>query len=580
MFKKILAYGANDKKRLYLSIFNCMISVSFSIVPYFMIYLLISRLVNDQPFTVSYLILIAGTITVSLVLESILYVKGLDYSHVFAFNVLEKIRSSLQEKLEQLPIGYVQGKGKGTMKKVFVDDVDSMETLLAHAVPEGIANLMISIFVIISMLVIDIRLGLLALVTMPIALFAFFYMFKVGKANMADYFASGQHMNNTIIEYINGMEVIKVFNQEGQYFGKFKESITNYKDKTLAWYKACWPSMSVYTIMFSSTALVMLPAGSYLVYSQSAELSQLILVFCLSTSLGIPLLRLISFVPALTQINYKIEVLESVMEEELIQTDSKAFNGSNYDVTFDGVSFSYDEEAVISNLSLTAKEGETTALVGESGSGKSTLAKLLVHYYDVGDGRITIGGQDIRELSLKTLGNLVSYVSQDVYLFNQSIFENIRIGNPQATEEEVLTAAEKAQCLSIFEHLPEGIHTIVGTRGDKLSGGEKQRICIARALLKDAPIVLLDEAMAYIDAENEKVISQAIAELSKQKTMITIAHRLKNIMNSETIYCLDKGVVETAGTHHDLLDQSDIYRKLWDASIKSENWQPKGSEAG
>lgn len=578
MFKKILAYGENEKKSMYISILQCIFSVAFSIVPYFMIYLLISRLVDDQPFTVSYVGIIAAIITVSLILESILYVTGLGNSHVFAFRVLEEIRRSLQEKLEQLPIGYVEDKGKGTMKKVFVDDIDSMETLLAHAIPEGIANLTISIFVIISMLLIDIRLGLLALVTIPIALVAFFYMFKIGKSKMADYFTAGQHMNNTIIEYINGMEVVKVFNQEGQYFGKFKESILNYRDKTLAWYKACWPSMSVYTIMFSSTALVMLPVGSYLVLSQSAELSQLVLTFCLASSLGIPLLRLISFVPALMQINYKIEVLESVMEEEPIKTGTSEFTGANYDVTFNNISFNYDDEVVVNNLTLTAKEGETTALVGESGSGKSTLAKLLVHYYDVGTGSITIGGQDISELSLKTLGNLVSYVSQDVYLFKQSILENIRIGNPRATDEEVMEVAQRAQCVSIFENLSEGIHSIVGTRGDKLSGGERQRICIARALLKDSPIVLLDEAMAYIDAENETLINQALTELSEGKTIITIAHRLMNIMDSEKIYVLEKGNIESEGSHSDLVVSSSIYQKLWNAAIKSENWQPKGGE--
>lgn len=580
MFKKILSYAEKDKRKLHLSVLLCIVSVAFSIVPYFMIYLLISRLVNNQPFTISYLGMIAAVVAVSLILESLLYVKGLDHSHVFAFRVLEKIRIRLQEKLEILPIGYVQDKGKGTMKKVFVDDIDSMETLLAHAIPEGIANLTISIFVIISMLLVDIRLGLLALVTMPIALFAFFFMFKIGKNGMADYYTAGQHMNNTIIEYINGMEVVKIFNQEGQYFGKFKNSIFNYRDKTLAWYKACWPSMSTYTVMFSSTALVMLPLGSYLVLSQRADLSELVLVFCLSTSLGIPLLRLISFVPALVQINYKIEGLEAVMDEEPVQTANNAFTGENYNVTFENISFSYEDEPVVNQLTLTAKEGETTAFVGESGSGKSTLAKLLVHYYDVNDGSITIGGQDIRELSLKTLGELVSYVSQDVYLFNQSIFENIRIGNPRATDEEVMEAAKRAQCMSIFENLSEGIHTIVGARGDKLSGGERQRICIARALLKDAPIVLLDEAMAYIDSENEKRINQAMAELAERKTVITIAHRLRHIMNSEKIYVLEKGNIEAAGSHEELLQSSSIYHKLWNAAIKSEKWQPKGGEVG
>lgn len=576
MFKKILKYSGNENRLLKVSIFQSILSVVCSIIPYFMTYLVIDRLVTNQEMDGRFLLIIGITVLVTLILQNIFYLTGLSNSHIFAFNVLQNIRESLQEKLEALPIGYIQDKGKGTMKQVFVEDIDSIETLLAHAIPEGISNLLVTLIVIISMLFVDIRLGLLSLASFPIAIAGFMFMFKIGSKYMAEYYAAGQNMNNNIIEYINGMEVVKVFNQDGHYFGKYKESILNYRDKTISQYKATRPSVATYRVMFAASSLALLPVGSYLVMNQSASISNLVLVFCLATSLGAPLLRLVSFLPALMQINYKIDELENVMNFEPLQVGDNEFTGENYDVSFQNIEFSYDDTPVVRDLTLTAKEGETTAFVGESGSGKSTLAKLLVHYYDPNSGKITIGGQDIRELSLSTLGSLVSYVSQDVFLFNQSILENIRIGNPSATDEDVLEAARQAQCLSIFEHLPNGIHTVVGDKGGKLSGGEKQRISIARAFLKNSPIFLLDEAMAYIDSENEKVITQAINKLAENKTVITIAHRLKSIKDSERIYVLNKGRVECFGTHEGILSESETYQKLWNAAIKSEMWQPKG----
>lgn len=576
MFKKILKYSGNDNKLLKISIFQSILSIICSIIPYFITYLVIDKLVTNQKMEGGFLAIAASIVFVMLILQNIIYLIGLNNSHIFAFNVLQNIRESLQERLEVLPIGYIQDKGKGTIKQVFVEDIDSIEMLLAHAIPEGISNLLVTLIVIVMMLLADIRLGLLALAAFPIAIAGFMSMFKIGSKYMAEYYAAGQNMNNNIIEYVNGMEVVKVFNQDGYYFGKYKESILNYRDKTISQYKATRSSVATYSVMFTASELALLPIGSYLVMNQSASISNLVLVLCLATSLGTPLLRLVSFLPALMQINYKIDELENIMNCEPLQVGNNEFTGKNYNVSFENVVFSYDDTPVVDDLSLTAKEGETTALVGESGSGKSTLAKLLVHYYDPHSGKITIGGQDIRELSLFTLSSLVSYVSQDVFLFNQSIFENIRLSKPTATDEEVIEAAMKAQCLSIFEHLPNGIHTIVGAKGDKLSGGEKQRISIARAFLKNSPILLLDEATAYIDAENEKLIRRVINQLAENKTVIMIAHRLKNIKDSQRIYILNKGKVECFGSHEEILSESKTYQQLWHAAIKSEMWQPKG----
>ncbi|MCH3964476.1 MAG: ABC transporter ATP-binding protein/permease [Clostridium sp.] len=580
MFSKIIQYADSHKNKIYLSILQCFLSVAFGIIPFFMSYQIIVRVTEFEELDVQYILVRIAVVILSLILQAIYYSKGLNNSHKAAYNILHRIRVSLQGKLEKLPLGYVQGMGVGGLKKMFTDDIEGIEVLLAHAIPEGIANCMIPILVIISMLFVDWRLALLSLAAMPFGIIAFFTMFSIGKSSMEPYYNAGTRMNNTIVEYINGMEVVKVFNQGGEYFGRYRNDILNYRDKTLSWYKSCWPSMSAYKVLIPANAIVMLPVGAYMVINGMVNLSDLILIFCLSSGIGIPLLRLVSFLPALTQLNYKIGNLEKIMDQKPIETGSGSFNGDNYDIKFDNISFAYEDEEVIKDLSLEAKEKEVTALVGESGSGKSTLAKLLVHYYDVLSGSITIGGQDIRNFSLEILGNLISYVSQDNYLFNISLLENIRIGNPKATDKQVLLAAEKAQCMDIIENLPQGYNTIVGGAGNKLSGGEKQRICLARALLKNAPIVVLDEATSFIDSKNEELMNEAIRETVKEKTLIVIAHRLKTISDADKIYVLKDGKIESEGKHEELIEHSEIYKMLWNAGIKSERWNPKGEEYG
>ncbi len=284
--------------------------------------------------------------------------------------------------------------------------------------------------------------------------------------------------------------------------------------------------------------------------------------------------------PALPQLNYKITALEQVLSSEALKETNAAFNGKDYTVDFDKVSFSYGEQEVIHNVSFTAKEGEMTALVGESGSGKSTLAKLLVHYYELNNGSISIGGQNICEMSLEALNDKIAYVAQDQYLFNISIMENIRLGRQDATDEEVMEAAKKAQCMEFIERLPKGFYTSVGDSGNQLSGGQRQRITLARAILKNAPIVILDEATAFADPENEEKIEQAITELVKDKTLLVIAHRLSSIKDAQQICIMDNGSIAFKGTHSELLESSPIYKKLWNAGENSARWQLKEKKEG
>lgn len=573
MFQKILEYAGPYKKKTYLSGLVILIAVAISILPFIFVYQIITPFILGEKiavFDIGYRVLGVG---ICLFLHAVLYVKGLTMSHEAAYNILMRIRFYLQEQMEKLPLGTIEEKGTGSLKRMFVDDVDGMEMLLAHALPEGLGNAAIPVFIYISLFVIDWKLALMSLASLPIGLAAMIAMYASGMKNMEAYYQSGKIMNNTIIEYINGMEVVKVFNKDGESYHRFEKDIKNYRDFTLEWYKACWPWMAVYNSILPCTLILTLPLGSWFVLRGYSTIQDLILVMCLSLSLGLPLLKSLSFLPSLPQINYKIETLEKMMGAKPLEETEDEFTGTGHEIKFQNVSFSYENEEVIHGVDFTIHQGCKTALVGESGSGKSTLAKLLVHYYDTKEGNITIGGQDIRKMSLKALNQQISYVSQDPYLFHISLKENIRIGKPTASDEEVLEAAAKAQCMEFIQKLPEGMDTLAGTGGRQLSGGQKQRIGLARAILKDAPIMILDEAMAFTDPENEQKMEKAMAEASKGKTLLVIAHKIPSVQDADQICVMNHGQLEGVGTHEELMKTSCEYQKLWKASVDSIQWK-------
>ncbi len=293
--------------------------------------------------------------------------------------------------------------------------------------------------------------------------------------------------------------------------------------------------MALYSAILPCVALVMLPVGTLFVINGTSTIADLVLVFCLSLSIGTPLLKALAFAGKIPQLGYKIDEVEKAMDNEPLKSAGNPFIGNSHIVSFEDVRFAYKEQEVLHGVSLELKEGTLTALVGESGSGKSTLAKLLVHYYDLNGGRITLGGQDITDMSIETLNDNISYVSQEQFLFNTTLYENILIGDPTASREQVLAAANKAQCTEFLERLPDGIDTMAGDGGKQLSGGERQRISLARAILKNAPVIVLDEATAFIDPENEEKMNAAIAEIIRGKTVLVIAHRLQTIVNADRI---------------------------------------------
>ena len=604
MLKSVAPYIGKYKKYTVIASVLTTLGIIANVAPYFFLYQLILPLTRHQLPDFHFVVVRVLWIFACLAFYAISYTTGLCFSHVSAYNTLKNIRISLKSKLENQPLGNIKEMGTGQIKRVFTDDIDQIELLLAHAIPEGIANLLVPLIVIIAMFIVDWRLALLTLAIIPIGVFAMSMMMKAGMSKMGAYYESAKKMNNTIIEYVNGMEAIKVFNKDGDSFRRFGDAVRGYRDFTLAWYKVCWPWMAVYNSTLPCLAFFTLPVGALLVLNGTIDLSQLLLVLCMSFSIGSSILRALSFGGKIPQLDYKIAELEKMMNGEAIKQGTHSFEGKNYDIEFKDVTFSYKKNCrvkpdndtnikpdndkgsnmsssgltrgsseVLHGINLTLKQGTTTALIGESGSGKSTLAKLLVHFYDLDSGSIKIGGQDITDMSIEALNDQISYVAQEQFLFNTSLYENILIGRPTASREEVLDAAHRAQCDEFLARFPKGIDTMAGDSGKQLSGGERQRISLARAILKNAPVIVLDEATAFMDPENEEKMNAAIAEIVKDKTVIVIAHRLSSIKNADKICVLKAGNVIAQGTHEELMKNCEEFQKLWAASTAAAEWR-------
>ncbi len=575
VFKKVAPYIGEYKKYTVLAAFMMIIGIVANVLPYFFLYQIIAPLTRGETVTFSFIMMRVLYVAICEVIYSFSYVQGLSFSHLSAYNTLKNIRISLQGKLEKQPLGNIQELGTGRIKKVFTDDIDQIELLLAHAIPEGIANIVVPVIIIILMFLMDWRLGLLSLVPLVVGMFAMGMMMSIGMKDMNNYYESAARMNNTIIEYINGMEVVKVFNKDGDSYKRFGDVVRDYRDFTLAWYKVCWPWMAIYSSVLPCLVLLILPVGSVMVLGGTVTLDRLVLVCCMSFAVGPSVLKALNFAGKFPQLSYKITELENLMSHPPLKEGTENFKGDTHDVVFENVHFGYDDKEVLHGVDLTLKQGTTTALVGESGSGKSTMAKLLVHYYDLSSGKIKIGGQDITDMTLKALNDQVAFVSQEQFLFNTSLYENILIGRPDATREEVLDAARRAQCNEFLERLPEGIETKAGDGGKQLSGGERQRISLARAILKDAPIIVLDEATAFMDPENEEKMNAALDEIVKNKTVLVIAHRLSTIKNADNICVMKDGQCIAADKHEELIDTCQEYKKLWNASVSASTWRIK-----
>ena len=578
----VFSFASQCRGKIELSVVCAIISVAAGVVPYWSVYQVITLFIGGSPeMAVGWKWCWIGLGAYAV--RFLLYGISTSLSHISAYTILENIRLALAQRLMKAPLGTVMGESVGKLKSVLVDRVETIELPLAHMIPECSSNLLLSAAVFIYLACIDWRMALAMLVTIPFALVAFAAMMKNFNKLYADYMESSNYVNGVIVEYVEGIEVIKAFNQSSSSYEKFAKAVQSFKDYTLKWYQSSWKGMNFITAVLPSTFLGTLPVGMYLYWK--GTLAPQDLVICLILSLGIvgPLMNFTTYINETKEIEYAVHDVDKLLHAEELPDIGSPAEIQSKEIVLHNVSFSYDKESgkqALSHVDLKIPEGKFTALVGPSGGGKSTIARLIARFWDVDGGKITIGGTDIRNMPLSQLTDLVSFVTQDNFLFNCSIKENIRLGNPKASDEEVYAAAKAACCDTFIRELEHGYDTAAGDAGNRLSGGEKQRISIARMILKNAPIVILDEATAFTDQENEEKIQKSIAALTKGKTLLVIAHRLSTIKNADQIIVLQNGQVENIGTHQQLLDGDSLYRDMWQAHIGAQNWSASSGKGG
>ncbi len=563
---------AGRKKLFYMgSVLLAILGVAASFVPYLLIADVVGALIAGNMDT-GYYLRAVFLMAVSWIFRVLLHSVSTTLSHVATFTVLGSIRKQLCKKLSTIPLGSVLDDNSGSYKNIIIERVDSMETTLAHIVPEFTANILLPIIMFIYLLTIDYRMGLSNLIPAVIGvLFAAVMMMK-SQGEFEVTVQKTKYLNDTAVEYINGIEVIKAFGKTGSSYEKFVVAAKEGADCFIEWMRKCiwWQAGSL--SFMPATFLGVLPVGLYLVINHSITPENFITCVILSAGLITPLVVAFSYMDDIMKMQTIFgEVTEIIERKDMIRPKKLTKTPEGTDIELKDVRFTYKEKEVLHGIDLTIKQGEVNAIVGPSGSGKSTIVRLIDSLWDVNSGSITFGGVDIRDIPLDYYMSQIAYVAQDNYLFNMSIKENIRLGKEGATDEEVITAAKNCGCHEFIMGLENGYDTVVGDAGGHLSGGERQRICIARAMLKDAPIVILDEATAYTDPENEALVQSSVAKLVRNKTLIVIAHRLSTIVDADKIFVINNGNVEAAGTHNELLGNCLLYKKMWDAHIMSKD---------
>ncbi len=570
-YKGIFRFASAKKQQLTFSVILSVLSSVFGIVPYIAVAVLLQSALEGI-LTIERVILLPVIALVGFFLKHWLYAKSTLCSHKAAYEIIKNIRTAIMRKMAKVSMGTVQSKSSGEFKQLVMDDADRLEIPIAHAIPEMIASTLAPILVILYLLFIDWRMALAALATGVIGN-VIYYCMLIGRGDMmTEYMAANANMNGTIVEYVNGMEVIKAFNQTASSMDRFKTSVLKVRDVTTKWYRHCWPFMSISQAVLPSSIAFVLPVGMALFSGGAVSLSELILCILLSMAIVGSLQTFLDFWESTAVVAEVQPRIQALLDMEELPEPAQPKHGDGADVELKDVHFGYGDSEVIHGISFTAKEGTVTALVGPSGSGKSTLAKLIARFWDVDAGAILVGGADIREIALPELMEQISFVSQDNFLFNMSLRDNIRIGKPDATDKEVEWAASQAGCDEFIARFPQGYDTNAGDAGARLSGGERQRIAIARAILKNAPIVILDEATAFTDPENEDKLQQSIDRLTQGKTLIVIAHRLSTIMYADQILVLEDGQITARGTHEQLLTSSETYLDMWKAHISAMDW--------
>ena len=572
--KVLFSFSGEARGKMTGSVILAFIGEMFGMAPYFVVTLLAKELYEGTA-TVERAAVMAVTAAVCMCLRAWLTGLSSMRSHTVSFTILKNIRCALADKMAKVPMGVMLETPSGTFKTLMVDNVGRLEDIIAHMVPELPSNLAGPVFSIILVFVLDWRMGLALLVTIPVALIPMSFGLRTYNKNYAAYMEANAHVNSVIVEYVEGIQVVKAFSQGERSYQKFAQAVASFRDFTMGWFRCTWASMNLCLSILPTTLLGTLPAGVALYQAGILDPAQVTL--CLMLALGIvsPLMSATAFINSMKSMQFAVKDTRELLNlPQLTQAEQNVhLEGSS--IQMRDVSFSYggtEGKEVLRHLNLTIPQGKFTALVGPSGGGKSTIARLTARFWDVTGGSITLGGQDIRKLPLKQLSQSISFVTQDNFLFDCPLKENIRLGRPGASDEEVLAAAQAAQCEEFIGRLEHGWDTTAGDAGKQLSGGERQRIAIARAILKDAPIVILDEATAFTDPENEDKIQRSIMALSRGKTLLVIAHRLSTIQNADQIVVLEKGSVADCGTQEELLGRCPLYQTLWAAHVGARNW--------
>ncbi len=565
--KRIWDLGEAEHGRLITAVVLAVVGAVCGMVPYFAAAKIITLLLAGETALSAYTTWLV-TALCGFWLRTVLYNGALFISHKATYNILKTIRQKLLAKLPKLPLGTVMDTSSGKFKQTIVDQVESMETTLAHLFPEMTANIAAPVLTILYLFVLDWRLALLSLAVFPVG---FFFMKKVMGGYGKDYAGAVQattEMSTTLIEYINGIEVIKAFNQGNKSYAKLTDKVRYNAQYYVNWMKKCQFGMAMAYGFFPAQMLTVLPVGWLPWMHGSLSAETFLTVIILALGMAAPIVAAFNFVDTLAQVGTTVGQVDEILKGEEQDHGDKPAVFAGHDIELKNVSFGYhDDKEILHDVSLTIPAGKMTALVGPSGSGKSTIAKLAAGFWDVKQGTITLGGCDLKSIPLTQLYEQTAYVSQDNYLFDDTVRENIRMGRLNATDAEVEAAAHAAGCDSFIGELEHGYDTMVGGGGAHLSGGERQRIAIARAMLKDAPVIILDEATAYIDPENEAVIQKAVNALVKDKTVIVIAHRLSTITGAANIVVVKDGCIAAQGTHTQLLAGSPLYREMWQAHM-------------
>jgi len=575
---RLLGYAGGRRVLTYLSWVLSAVSALVALVPFWYIWRILKEVLETAPdFAAAIHIVPWGWRAVGFaVLSVLLYIAGLMCSHLAAFRIATNLRLALTEHIARLPLGQIQVSGSGKLRRTIADTAGAAETFLAHQLPDQYRAMATVAGLLVLLLAFDWRLGLLSL--LPVALGFACMSTMTGKSmqeKMTEYQNALADMSNQAVEYVRGIPVVKTFGQTVFSFKKFKDTIDNYQRWTIAYTKQLRGPMTAYTLAVNSVFVFLIVGGFWLSGKggTAALLLDLLFYIIITPVISLTLSKLMLMSENTMLVTDALKRMDAVLNAPALSRPARPQSPKDSAVVFDHVTFRYDgTKNALEDISLTIGAGETAALVGPSGGGKSTLASLAARFFDPTSGAVSIGGVNVKDMDPGQLMNTVSFVLQNSHLIKASILDNVRLGRPDASETQVMAALEQAQCMDIIEKFPQGVHTVIGSQGVYLSGGEMQRIAIARAILKDAPVLILDEATAFADPDNERKVQAALTRLAQGRTVLMIAHRLSTVTGADKIFVLEEGRLVQQGSFAQLSQSPGLFGRMWNEYQQSVAW--------